>query len=409
MALCGATPRDHVKGPPITTGRLAEGFRRLDECHGDPAQHHRAAVPLGHAHGIAMNHAFVDGNKRAELSARVTAQHLPRAGATAFVTALGRQAPWTHDSRSLAWGNPLARRMPRGRCSINQGSCMRNYDLCAACACHIEVTEERCPFCGAPHRPRAQARRSAPPRTSRAEWLAFGSALALTACSERAPAPSPSELASDAASNDAPAPEDATTSKEGDDGDDGAVDALVEAALDAHVRLDVEASSADVGMSDVAAADVAAGASDAARLGAWLASGNGSFPCSATQLGQPDAADCDRATQWCYTNHGFLPTGCVSLATACSYADISAPCLPAIEWDPGRCDGGIRRCDCLNVKCSSGLCADDDAGGVTVSCGACYGAPPARLERWREASARNAHRGLAFVAKNGHRGDGPYG
>jgi hypothetical protein len=27
------------------------------------------------------------------------------------------------------------------------------------------------------------------------------------------------------------------------------------------------------------------------------------------------------------------------------------------------------------------LCTDDDAGGITIACHACYGAPPARLER----------------------------
>jgi hypothetical protein len=89
---------------------------------------------------------------------------------------------------------------------------------------------------------------------------------------------------------------------------------------------------------------------------------------------------CNRTSEWCYTNHGFEPTGCLSLATTCAPPVLADACSSVFDWDAAACDGGTPRCSCLTLTCS-GWCADDDAGGITVSCGSCYGAPPARHER----------------------------
>jgi hypothetical protein len=58
---------------------------------------------------------------------------------------------------------------------------MDPYDICSACSCFMKTTETCCPFCGAEHRPVAKAPVPAR-RMSRAQWLALGSALALTSC-----------------------------------------------------------------------------------------------------------------------------------------------------------------------------------------------------------------------------------
>jgi hypothetical protein len=46
-------------------------------------------------------------------------------------------------------------------------------------------------------------------------------------------------------------------------------------------------------------------------------------------------------------------------------------------WDNSHCDGGLPRCACVTTNYVP-TCIDDDAGGVTFSVGACYGAPPPR-------------------------------
>jgi hypothetical protein len=206
---------------------------------------------------------------------------------------------------------------------------MGAYCLCNSCHCYVKAEEPRCPFCGvATHRPGAPlATRSNP--TRRAWWLACGgSAVLLLGCNGTA----------------STAPSDATP------------------------------------------------ALGSAPLGAWLTSGTGTFQCNGPN-GPAAGSDggvltCDRATQWCYTFHGFDPTACASLADPCYLypgEDACAPTgngpEPALAWDPSLCDAGLRRCGCLNVQCSSGYCSDDDAGGITVSCGSCYGAPPARPAR----------------------------
>jgi hypothetical protein len=43
------------------------------------------------------------------------------------------------------------------------------------------------------------------------------------------------------------------------------------------------------------------------------------------------------------------------------------------------CDAGSY-CACLGVP--SCQCTDDDSGAIVLACHTCYGAPPARLERF---------------------------
>lgn len=59
---------------------------------------------------------------------------------------------------------------------------MNAYDVCEACACHIKRQENECPFCGAQHTPKPRLPMPSVPRLSRAQWLAFGSSLAVTGC-----------------------------------------------------------------------------------------------------------------------------------------------------------------------------------------------------------------------------------
>jgi hypothetical protein len=205
------------------------------------------------------------------------------------------------------------------------------YSLCDSCRCHVRSQELRCPFCGvevpskdAPVGPRSN-------RVGRAWWLACqGSTLVLFACGG--------------------------------------------------TRAAIERSDPSTAPSD------AAPAVDSAPLGAWLTSGTGTFPCNGAVEQDGGLLACDRATQWCYTFHGADPTACASLGDPCYVNPGDDACAPTgdgretvLAWDPSACDGGLRRCDCLSVQCVTGFCSDDDAGGITVSCGSCYGAPPARI------------------------------
>jgi hypothetical protein len=101
--------------------------------------------------------------------------------------------------------------------------------------------------------------------------------------------------------------------------------------------------------------------------------------------GNDAGAFCDRASEWCYTNHGFETTGCVSFASTCPPGEVGDACA-VFYWNAAACAPGDHRCACLSVTCNSGWCDDDHAGGITVSCGSCYGAPPPRLERLARAA-----------------------
>jgi len=195
---------------------------------------------------------------------------------------------------------------------------MNPYYVCENCRCHVKRADPTCPFCGTASR-RAMApfssslARSA--RLSRAQWLAYGAAVAAFACTGRA------TMMGDGSEQQPAAP-----------------------------------------------------------------LGDGGFPCIGPN--GPLSLDCQRASEWCYTNHGFDPTECVPLTTTCAPDDPSDACSSVVTWDAAACDGGIPSCACLTVTCGSGFCLEDEAGGVTVSCGSCYGAPPARPTR----TASSRHR-----------------
>jgi hypothetical protein len=213
---------------------------------------------------------------------------------------------------------------------------------------------------------------------SRAQWLAYGSALTALGCSSGGAAAV--SLGQDAA----------------------ALGAEASAGVDGNPPGG-DANSEDGAQGDATAADVAAdgpspnGASQDGGLADanGFAPAQGGFTCTGS-FGVPDSV-CDRATQWCFINGGgYGTTGCRSLDDTCvpTYlvGDAAPTCMYTIEWDAAACDGGVRRCACLTSNCWQPQCIDDDAGGVSLSCGECYGAPPARLERRRRArpSARAA-------------------
>lgn len=227
---------------------------------------------------------------------------------------------------------------------------MTPYCLCHHCARHIKRYEAACPFCGgsALMEPSRRAARAVP-----AHWLAYGSALAALGCTAGDPArPMLSE--------------DATTASEMD---------AVGAGNGGEAGAAGEATTEDAGVS-------------AAEL--TFAPADGSFPCSWQFHGGPwDGAACDRATQYCFLQGGidYSPDGCRSFN--CGPNSPSDAGCGSIEWDAATCDGGFRGCSCLILtNCSARTCSDDDAGGVVLSCGQCYGAPPRRgSERRRRRQA----------------------
>jgi hypothetical protein len=226
---------------------------------------------------------------------------------------------------------------------------MNPYYACSSCACYVKRGDPICPFCGTPNRARAVAPSRQLARMSRAQWLAYGSALAALGCTGSA-ATGPSHAQDATAQNEANA-----------ETVDGAVD-----------------GTPDTGPS-----------SDAAVAGeVTFAAADGGFVCmGGIYLPSWDGSVCDRATQWCFLNNGgYGPSGCRSLDTTCAPGLFSdAACTSVFDWDAAACDGGPRRCACLTLTGCAGIypgsCTDADAGGVVVSCGECYGAPPARIER----------------------------
>src|SRR5579872_3682892 len=60
---------------------------------------------------------------------------------------------------------------------------MNHYQVCTECRVHVKAHEAQCPFCGAARLARTPTERGLPVRLSRAQWLAFGSTLAVTGCS----------------------------------------------------------------------------------------------------------------------------------------------------------------------------------------------------------------------------------
>jgi hypothetical protein len=262
---------------------------------------------------------------------------------------------------------------------------MNPYYACPSCSSYVKRSDSKCPFCGAANRAPNVARARRMGRMSRAQWLAYGSTLAVVGCTG----------GGSTTQREAAAPHIET----------GNADDATTVTVDANAEIDANAEVDTVAVADASAAadswlasdspagvDVSTGADvttaseastegDAATVDASLSmTAEGGLVCNSVNV-PGAAAVCDRATQWCFTNHGFQPTGCVSLTTGCASGILADACSNFFFWDAAACAGGTPRCGCLTVTCPNGTCADDDAGGITVSCGTCYGAPPARLER----------------------------
>ncbi|MDP9149001.1 MAG: hypothetical protein M3O36_03530, partial [Myxococcota bacterium] len=239
---------------------------------------------------------------------------------------------------------------------------------------------------------------------SRAQWLVCGSTVAALGCSGE-PTTDPLPVIDATAQGEAAFSQD----EAGGAGDAAIEEAHATAGGDTGIKpdggADVDVSAAgDTGTGPDGAADADAsvetdagpvdgsgdGATDAARI---TRSPVGRFPCvSAFDSSVGDSSTCDRATQWCFTNHRFEPTGCAPLTTTCEPGSLTDACRAVFTWDAAACGGDNQalaapHCACMTLTCSQGLCEEDDAGGITVSCGYCYGAPPVRLERLGQSRA----------------------
>jgi hypothetical protein len=200
---------------------------------------------------------------------------------------------------------------------------------CASCACHIKVSDARCPFCGAVNT-RRPPRRAPAARSSRAQWLAFGS-VALVGC--------------------------VGTVAESSGGDGGGAVAQHDAGnTPAHDSGNQQVPPPDAGTAPETGVSYEASLPEASVS---CPTRSGYFDCSANV--------CDRSIQACYDGeclwYGALPeyTGTIPDAASC---------------------GSCPTCACLKgtlyPNCN---CAEDGEGTIAISCAGCYGSPPARLER----------------------------
>jgi len=225
---------------------------------------------------------------------------------------------------------------------------MTSFQPCSSCARHVRGADRACPFCGATVvRVRPPAARL--PRMSRARWLALGSTVALVGCN--------AVVAS--SGGDAGHAEHEAGSGNGDDGS-------VPPGRDGGVL-------ADAGRGEASSVDEAGWITDSGTQGDGTAqdaevSADGSVVCSARSgTFACGGQTCDRATQMC----GPYGGGCVAYGTV----------LPNQQPEAGTC-GPCPTCACLEPTLwGACYCSEDDGGAIAISCGGCYGAPPARLER----------------------------
>jgi hypothetical protein len=216
---------------------------------------------------------------------------------------------------------------------------MDPYDICSACSCFIKTAETQCPFCGAEHtsraRPVVRAR-----RMSRAQWLALGSAIALTSCGGiKDGGPTGTQGSGEHGSGNQSDAEAQGESGQGT-GDDAAVGD----------------DGSTVGTLDGGSAPDVTGGDDAPVT---CAVSHTTFQCA----GQ----SCNAATQYCYISYGGTQVAC--------------------EDDNG---GGYFPQQCLNcptcgcvsqyISGPSCKCVELGGGAIGVQCAGCYGAPPTRLE-----------------------------
>jgi hypothetical protein len=94
---------------------------------------------------------------------------------------------------------------------------------------------------------------------------------------------------------------------------------------------------------------------------------SGSFTCGSTE--------CDRATQYC--SQGIVAPQCEPLAKlACAFDGGTCAACPTCECIPPTAV-------CFNGAATTCTCFQDNFGALTLTCSqsACYGSPPARLDR----------------------------
>jgi hypothetical protein len=250
---------------------------------------------------------------------------------------------------------------------------MSFFDVCVGCSRHVKTTESTCPFCGTARRPTAGTRPLPLRRVSRAHWLAFGSTVMLAACTESGAGDAPGAAQTDATTpaTDATTPNaDATTSPQDAAGD-------VSPPVPDAVGADIDASASRDGALDADAGapnDGAEGASDAGPADADPYA-DVRFPCfygNGTGNEVPEGY-CDPKTEVCIVGTAYN-MGCYAFDGS------------MFGQNPADC-GAAYTCPCLYANLSISLCSCEpvDSGGpgaLRVTCSGCYGAPPARLERF---------------------------
>jgi hypothetical protein len=221
---------------------------------------------------------------------------------------------------------------------------------------------------------------------SRSRWLAHGSTLAILGCTGNgASAPPNDQDATATFVRDATSSLARETGASSANGDNAALEGDAQAAVTGSAQSDDSAAGgatdADAGVaapSDSGSTTPSAGSGCIANLAtAGFTLGHGQFLClrdggSYANLSSHSDVYCDRATEFCFISGGGpAEDGCHPLS-----------CSRWLTVEAGACNGGPLRCACLSgASCGwyFNYCDDDDAGGISVSCGSCYGAPPARL------------------------------
>jgi hypothetical protein len=177
---------------------------------------------------------------------------------------------------------------------------------------------------------------------SRAQWLALGSAIALTSCGGiKDPGPTGTQGSGQHGGGDQ---SDAET--QGDSGQGSSDDAAIATGDDAST----------IGTLDAGPEPDASGAEDA--IVACTAS-HSTFQCA----GQ----SCNAATQYCYISYGGTQVACEDDTTGGYFPQQCLDCPT---------------CACVSQYISGPSCKCVDLGGgaIGVQCAGCYGAPPTRLE-----------------------------
>jgi hypothetical protein len=190
---------------------------------------------------------------------------------------------------------------------------------------------------------------------SRAQWLAFGSGLAVAGCTAGA---------LPGAADDTIPSVSSSVAEGGADG--GAQERGPGTPEDSERALDSGVSCArDAAIADAEAATDGAETPDSAPA-CSMAPGS-TFPCGSNT--------CDRMTQWCRMSPLGGESGYCTADDAGYTFPLRCQSCPTCEcvtaaWDAGGTIGS-NGCKCMDL----------DSGGIGLECLNCYGAPPARLER----------------------------